>query len=358
MMTKHSANLSLRDRIPIDMVFTYVDGNRSYPEKRQHHKPFAALPQLTVKEAETRFLNVGEIRFSVRSALKYMPWLRRIFIVTDSQKPPVDIRLIESGKVEIIDHKEFIPEKHLPTFNSITIESFIHRISGLSEIFLYNNDDFMHFSDIPESAFITSDEDGNVSLELNAYYAISRRIMHFASQFLPSFYATLLANPHTSAISNAYRLLKNSQYRLPWNEILAPRHFTHIYRKRTALRLEEEFAVQLNANRKLRFRTSDRFSYSTLAYSLERKWNPGDRLCLPEFFNKSVKSKMYDFTALFSCRNKLWQQVMSSQAMFACLNNIPQSDKSDFERVMREKGLCNPCGELRGAETLIKDAGK
>jgi hypothetical protein len=40
-----------------------------------------------------------------------------------------------------------------------------------------------------------------------------------------------------------------------------------------------------------------------------------------------------------------------------CLNNIPQSDKGDFERVMSEKGLGNPCDELSGKETFIKAAG-
>lgn len=338
-------------KIPIDLVYTYVDGDQAHYEKRWHYEGLAENTRNRYKEAEIRFSNVGEIRFSVRSALKYMPWLRQIIIVTDSQKPPVDSHLIERGLVRIVDHKEFIPEKYLPTFNSMTIESFIHRIDGLSEIFLYNNDDFIHFSDVPEKTYIQLDNLGNVSLKLNVNYAIKRRIMHLISQLLPPYYATLLSNPHTMAISNAYTLLRNSQYNLPRTEIIVPRHFTHIYRKTTSQRLEEEFATQLETNRKLRFRTPQRFSYSTLAYTLECKWNQENLQHIPKLFEKNQEFWMFDFTALFVCRKKLWQRVSTSRAMFACLNNIPQSDKTVFERVMHEKGLGTPYDEPFCSET-------
>ncbi len=312
--------------------------------------------QLTVKEAYTRFSHVGEIRFSIRSALKYMPWLRRIFIVTDSQTPPVDAALIESGKVKIIDHRDIIPDKYLPTFNSVTIESFLHRIDGLSEIFLYNNDDFMHFARVPESAFIARSEAGNLNLDLNVCHAATRRCMHLASRFLPSNYASVLANSFTQLISTAYKLLKGSPYRLHWSEIVAPRHFTHIYRVETALRIEEEFADSLDANRRHRFVVPGLFWYSPLAYTLERKWNPGDRLRFPEYFSRHKKFEMFDFTAYFSSRKKLWKKVRFSQTPFACLNNIPLSDKDYFERVMREKGLGAPCDESPGAGTIDQEA--
>lgn len=351
MMKTRRASFSPESRTPIDLVYTYVDGNPAHSEKRQFYLTLAGKAPFKDKDAGTRFSTVGEIGFSVRSALKYMPWLRQIFIVTDSQKPPVDIHLIESGKVTVVDHRDIIPDKYLPTFNSVTIESFLHRIDGLSETFLYNNDDCMHFSTVPENIFFTTDSNGDVYLELNINYAITRRAMHLASQLIPRTYAALLANPHTIAISNAYQLLRNSRYRLPWNTIIVPRHFTQIYRKITALRLEEEFSLQLDANRKLRFRTPERLSYSTLAYTLERLWNPDDQLNTPKLFGKSGEFEMFDFTAFFVCREKLWQQVSSSRAMFVCLNNIPQTDKNEFERVMREKGLSNPYNEFdnRGA---------
>jgi len=342
-------------KIPIDLVYAYVDGDEAHTGKRRRY--IAAIPgeQLTLKEAHSRLLHVGEIRFSVRSALRYMPWLRRIFIVTDSQMPPVDHYLIESGRVKIVDHREIIPDRYLPTFNAVTIESLIHRIDGLSEIFLYNNDDFMHFSSIPEETFAVPGEDGNVNLMLHARYAIPRRYMHLASRFLPAAGAAVLANSYTGLISNAYRVLKAGPYPLRWDEIIVPRHFTNIFRKQTALRIEDEFAGTLDANRKHRFVIPGVFGYTTLAYTLERKWNPGDFLHLPGSFSRSAKFSMFDFTALIGGGNRLWPKILSCRMPFACLNNIPPSGKSDFERVMREKGLGNPCDESQPGETLMQE---
>ena len=44
-------------------------------------------------------------------------------------------------KLNIVKHSDYIPSQYLPTFNSHTIELNIHRIKGLSEFFVYFNDD-------------------------------------------------------------------------------------------------------------------------------------------------------------------------------------------------------------------------
>ena len=43
--------------------------------------------------------------------------------------------------VNVVLHKDIMPEGHLPTCNSSMIEMFLHRIPGLTERFLYFNDD-------------------------------------------------------------------------------------------------------------------------------------------------------------------------------------------------------------------------
>lgn len=40
-----------------------------------------------------------------------------------------------------MNHKDYIPEEYLPTFSSHPIELNLHRIKGLSEQFVYFNDD-------------------------------------------------------------------------------------------------------------------------------------------------------------------------------------------------------------------------
>lgn len=84
--------------------------------------------------------------------------MRRIWIVTDNQIPNfTTIGQALRDKITIIDHKVIFQghEDHLPTFNSVTIESALHRIPGLAECYLYFNDDFLLMSDCQPSDFFT-----------------------------------------------------------------------------------------------------------------------------------------------------------------------------------------------------------
>lgn len=48
--------------------------------------------------------------------------------------------------MHVVRHEEFIPSEFLPTFNSGTIECFLHRIPGLAPCFVYANDDMYLFA--------------------------------------------------------------------------------------------------------------------------------------------------------------------------------------------------------------------
>lgn len=120
----------------IDFVITWVDGaDPAWLEKRQK---FA----LGERQSETvRYRDWGFLRYLFRGIEAYAPWVRHVWLVTDGQKPEW---LDEScAKVSVVDHRDFIPEEYLPTFNSHTIELNLHRIPGLSEQFVYFNDDVL-----------------------------------------------------------------------------------------------------------------------------------------------------------------------------------------------------------------------
>lgn len=83
------------------------------------------------------------------SVLRFAPFLRKIFIITDKQDPHLD-EFIQKNfpentiPIELIDHSVLFHgyEQFLPTFNSLSIETCLFRIPGLSENFVYFNDDF------------------------------------------------------------------------------------------------------------------------------------------------------------------------------------------------------------------------
>ena len=83
----------------------------------------------------------NELRYSLRSVEKFAPWINHIFIVTYHQVP--EWLNLNHPKITIVDHTEIILPEYLPTFNSNVIEAFLHKIQGLSEHFLFANDDMM-----------------------------------------------------------------------------------------------------------------------------------------------------------------------------------------------------------------------
>ncbi|MDF1647125.1 MAG: hypothetical protein P1U61_09180 [Legionellaceae bacterium] len=132
----------------VDAVVTWVDGaDKAHAEKRLTHLKAMRTSGFNADAAlSTRFTSVGEINFCLSSLLKFAPWLRTIYIVTDGQTPPI-LKVWENSayasRFQLIDHQDIFRgfEQYLPTFNSLSIESMLWRIPGLSEQFIYLNDD-------------------------------------------------------------------------------------------------------------------------------------------------------------------------------------------------------------------------
>ncbi len=133
----------------IDLVYLWVDGS---DPKWQAKKNTFLGNDIQPRAVAGRYDNNDELKYSLRSVEKYLPWVRKIFIVTDSQIPSfIDV---DHPKITIIDHTEIIPQQYLPVFNSVVIEYFIHKIPDLSERFLLANDDcFVNYELSPDFFF-------------------------------------------------------------------------------------------------------------------------------------------------------------------------------------------------------------
>ncbi|CAM5269506.1 UDP-N-acetylglucosamine-lysosomal-acetylglucosaminephosphotransferase OS=Streptomyces tendae OX=1932 GN=F3L20_12285 PE=3 SV=1 [Streptomyces tendae] len=89
---------------------------------------------------DSRFTSRDELRYSLRSLHQNAPWVRNIYLVTAGQVP--SWLQTQHANLRVVDHREIFSEAAaLPTFNSHAIESQLHHIPGLSECFLYLNDD-------------------------------------------------------------------------------------------------------------------------------------------------------------------------------------------------------------------------
>ncbi|KAJ5992581.1 hypothetical protein N7451_008305 [Penicillium sp. IBT 35674x] len=156
---------------PIDAVYTWVNGsdpiwkserdfwyqqwiqeydgpNRKIQnERRSSSKDDDA-------SADYHFRDNDELRYSVRSLEKFAPWIRQIYIVTNGQVPTWLDQ--DNPRIKIVKHSEiFENTSHLPVFSSSSIESNLDRIPGLSDTFLYFNDDVFLGAPIWPDDFIT-----------------------------------------------------------------------------------------------------------------------------------------------------------------------------------------------------------
>lgn len=99
----------------------------------------------------TRFRSWGTEELLIKCIRKYMPFVDTIFILL-ARESQEKIWMKQEG-IKVVYHREFISERFLPCFNSCTIEMFLPYIDGLSEYFIYGNDDMYPLSPLEESDF-------------------------------------------------------------------------------------------------------------------------------------------------------------------------------------------------------------
>lgn len=142
---------------PIDVVYTWVDGSDPAWLSRKTatlgRVDGTALNEFSGNES--RFLSRDELRYSLRSLDMYAGWVRHVYLVTDQQVPewldPANPR------ITVVDHRDlFAGRGALPTYNSHAIESQLHHIPGLSEHYLYLNDDVFFGRPVAPETFFAS----------------------------------------------------------------------------------------------------------------------------------------------------------------------------------------------------------
>ena len=118
----------------IDFVVTWVDGNDPvWQEAKSHYVEAGADTRAA------RYRDWDQLKYWFRAIEKNTPWVNKIHFVTFGHLPKW--LNLDNPKLHIVRHEDFIPKEFLPVFNSTAIEIHLHRIPGLSENFVYFNDD-------------------------------------------------------------------------------------------------------------------------------------------------------------------------------------------------------------------------
>lgn len=133
----------------IDIVVPWVDGNdRAWKLEK---KKYDGLSTDSSCNSEQRFRDWDLMRYWFRGIEKNLPWVNKIYFVTWGHLP--EWLNTDNEKLVVVNHKDYIPEEYLPTYNSNTIELNIHRIKDLSENFILFNDDLFVIDRLREDAF-------------------------------------------------------------------------------------------------------------------------------------------------------------------------------------------------------------
>lgn len=131
-----------------DIVYTWVDGGE--PDYIKVLNKYAQVKRDLNPERYRDGFNM--LKYSLRSLETHFNSFNKVYLLTARPQVPEWLDQ-DHPKLEIVHHDQVIPGEYLPTFNSNVIESFLHRIPGISENFIYLCDDFLFGNDIDLSSF-------------------------------------------------------------------------------------------------------------------------------------------------------------------------------------------------------------
>ncbi|GEO93007.1 exopolysaccharide phosphotransferase CpsY [Kocuria flava] len=282
MFADHASDIDFE----IDMVFSWVDG--SDPEYRRVRASY--MEDAVVGEGddhEARFRQVDELKYALRSVHMFAPWVRTIWIATDSAPPAW---LAEHPRVRIVRSEEFFEDTSvLPIYNSQAVEAQLHRIEGLAEHFLYSNDDMFFGRQIGPSLFFSP---GGVTKFVEASTRIGLGEGH----------------PERSGFENAARVNR----KLLWERFgrITTRHLEHCaapLRRSVVTELEQEFPEEFRRTAASRFRAAG---------------------------NISVTNSLYHYYALLAGR-----AVTQDTARTAYVDTTTEAGLQRMERLLAKRGL-------------------
>ena len=135
----------------IDFVVLWVDGNDPVWQAEKAKYQGRTLDD---SNSANRFRDWGLMPYWFRAVEKFAPWVRKVHFVTCGHVP--QWLQLEHPKLHWVKHSDYINAEYLPTFSSHPIELNLHRIEGLSEKFVYFNDDMFLLAPAKEEDFFVN----------------------------------------------------------------------------------------------------------------------------------------------------------------------------------------------------------
>jgi hypothetical protein len=304
---------------PIDAVYTWVDGTDPAwaAEKAEawrqavDHGGDGGSRYSEYSANEARFRQHDELRFSLRSLDYFAPWINHVYLVTAGQAPNwLDLA---NPRITLVHHREiFADPDALPTFNSHAIEAQLHRIPGLSEHFLYLNDDVFFGRHVdPELFFL-----GNGLTKM----FLSNKAVDFGPGSPEDLPVDSAARRNRELLEAAFG--KTIAYKF--------QHVAHPERVSTLARIEQQFPDQIRTTTSAKFRTPEDVS---VASALAHYYGYLIGTTVP-----GRLSYRYCDISQPSAQGKLLRLLRDRSSDVFCLNEVDSTglDAEELDRMVQE----------------------
>lgn len=291
----------------IDIIFTWVDyKHQGWIKKKKQDE----IKYNIVKHNNNRYnSSLNEIKYAVRSIEKYFKnKYRNIYFVTNTGELPNFLKPF-ANLIPIHD-EDLIGTT---SYNSITIESCLHKIPGLSEYYIYFNDDMILSKKLHIKDFIKSD--GKL-----IWYSESNKFINIINKypFISKIYNFRDGGCNLSR-QKTYKLLKLDRTPRPIS------HSPRIFKKSLVEIFSNKFSKQINDQMHRKFRSSDDFCFiDAFCFYFEKNK-------LLEYRDE-YKTKMlcqFDNTIISKLLNNLFDSIAIENSQFICVEDHRNNDNID-----------------------------
>lgn len=326
----------------IDFVLPWVNPNDlSWHEERLKYD---INHNQNDKKNITRFRDMDTLKYVLRSIEKYCPWYNKIYLITTGHIPEwLDI---SHPKIILVTHEElFIDKTALPVFNSNAIEMNLVNIKGLSEKFVYLNDDTIIWKHLKEERFFINDKPVDffhhawiprnkifewIKGKDNWVDAINNNIELINSK------ANTSKMTFNTLYHSSYSLqnkISNFLYRVIYKKLFWINHWHHPqpYLKNTIKEVYRIYHREMRETSKYKFRTSN-----DITPYLYRYWHLTQGEFQPIYHNDGVIAQISSFRYL---ENIIRHIEEDKSINFVCFNDQMNFDNQcEFEAIKQSLG--------------------
>lgn len=314
---------------PIDFVVTWVNGSDPVwkAEKLKYEGKDA---ESTGDSSDERYRNWDLFRYWFRAVEQYAPWVNKVYLVTYGHIP--SWLNTECKKLVIINHKDYIPAKYLPTFSSVPIELNLFRIKDLSENFVYFNDDTILNCPVNPEDFFQDGLPRICSIATPAQNSPDNEV--FAHQLFTGFgfmnkynWEDIIQKTSSKWFHHSYgvRLLYN--WHAYQNRFFTGMYFTHMpqaFRKQTMKAVWEEFGKELDEISSHRFRSPMDCNHHI--FTMKEVVN-GSYVPMKPFYYGRIDELMAEHAETFA------GNIRQKSCRIVCVNDTKSINSKNFESV-------------------------